>query len=248
MKCDKPMLTTNKVILLVGAMFTQHVFASDVMSLANDANTLRQQINLVSFVTDDDSEGEGSTNVAKKDPYEMIKTVANITFKRFANEQNEIRKDPNILKTIVREELIPYINYQYAAFKVIGSNFKKTTKEERAEFVPVFRDYLISSYAQVFTLYNHQEVQFSPAKDFSDEKVVAVKTTVIEPGRDPIDISFRVRKSNKTGDWKAYDMVAEGVSLLDSKQAELSSLIRQKGLPHVTQMLREKAEKDIVFK
>lgn len=186
--------------------------------------------------------------VDKKDPYQMIQTVADITFKRFANEQSAIRAEPNLLKTIVREELMPYINYQYAAYKVIGSNFKKTNKEERAEFVPAFREYLITSYAQVFTLYNNQEVVFAPPKDFSDERVVSVATSVIEPGREPIDISFRVRKHKKTGDWKAYDMVAEGISLLDSKQAELSSLIRQKGLSHVTEMLKEKSKKNIEFK
>ena len=190
-----------------------------------------------------------SANVDKKNPYKMIRTVADITFKRFADQQADIRKNPNLLKDIVREELVPYINYQYAAFKVIGgSNFKKTTKKERAEFVPVFRDYLVTSYAQVFTLYKNQEVKFEPERDFTDEKVVAVKTTVLENGREPIDISFRVRKSKKTGEWKAYDMVAEGISLLDSKQAELSGLIRQKGLAHVTAMLKEKANKDIVFK
>ena len=186
--------------------------------------------------------------VDKKDPYQMIQTVADITFKRFANEQSAIRAEPNLLKTIVREELMPYINYQYAAYKVIGSNFKKTNKEERAEFVPAFREYLITSYAQVFTLYNNQEVVFAPPKDFSDERVVSVATSVIEPGREPIDISFRVRKHKKTGDWKAYDMVAEGISLLDSKQAELSSLIRQKGLSHVTEMLKEKSKKNIEYK
>ncbi|ASP47446.1 MlaC/ttg2D family ABC transporter substrate-binding protein [Cognaticolwellia beringensis] len=186
--------------------------------------------------------------VNKKDPYVMIRTVADITFKRFANEQSAIRTEPNLLKTIVREELMPYINYQYAAYKVIGSNFKKTNKAERAEFVPAFREYLITSYAQVFTLYNNQLVEFAPARDFSDERVVSVATSVIEPGREPIDISFRVRKNKKTGEWKAYDMVAEGISLLDSKQAELSSLIRQKGLSHVTEMLREKSQKSISFK
>ncbi|MBA6389791.1 phospholipid-binding protein MlaC [Colwellia sp. BRX10-3] len=186
--------------------------------------------------------------VDKKDPYQMIKTVAEITFKRFANEQSAIRKEPNLLKTIVREELMPYINYQYAAYKVIGSNFKKTNKADRAEFVPAFREYLITSYAQVFTLYNNQEVEFAPARDFSDDRVVSVATSVIELGREPINISFRVRKHKKTGEWKAYDMVAEGISLLDSKQAELSSLIRQKGLSHVTEMLKEKSEKSIEFK
>jgi phospholipid transport system substrate-binding protein len=38
------------------------------------------------------------------------------------------------------------------------------------------------------------------------------------------------------------------VSLLDSKQAELSGLIRQKGLPYVTEMLKTKSDKEIVFK
>lgn len=193
------------------------------------------------------AESKKQALVDKKNPYSMIRTVADITFKRFANEQADIRKAPNMLKDIVRDELVPYIDYKYAAFKVIGKNFKNTNKADRAEFVTVFKDYLVTSYAQVFTLYNNQEVRFGPDKDFTKKKVVAVRTTVIEPGRDPIDISFRVRKNKKTNEWKAYDMVAEGVSLLDSKQAELSSLIRQKGLPYVTEMLKEKSQKPIVF-
>jgi phospholipid transport system substrate-binding protein len=207
---------------------------------------IKNLILCVTFVVS--STGVSAEEVNKKDPYQMIKTVADITFKRFANEQEAIQAQPNLLKTIVREELMPYINYQYAAYKVIGSNFKKTNKTERAEFVPAFREYLITSYAQVFTLYNNQKVEFAPPRDFSDERVVSVGTSVIEPGRPPIDISFRVRKHKKTNEWKAYDMVAEGISLLDSKQAELSSLIRQKGLSHVTEMLKEKSEKNIEFK
>lgn len=187
--------------------------------------------------------------VDKKNPYAMIETVAKVTFKRFADEQTEIRKNPNLLKNIVREELMPYVNYRYAALKVIGiKNFRSTTKQSRADFVSVFKEYLVTSYAQVFTLYKQQKVEFEAEKSFNKVKVVAVRTSVLEPGRPPIDISFRVKKNKKTLEWKAYDMVAEGVSLLDSKQAELSGLIRQKGLPYVTEMLKAKSDKEIVFK
>jgi len=190
-----------------------------------------------------------AVKVSKKDPYTMIQKVAGITFKRFADEQSLIRENPNLLKKIIREELLPYIDYKYSAYKVIGAkNFKKTTAQQRKEFVPAFRDYYITSLAQVFTLYNNQKVEFSPAKKITKEKIVSVDTFVIEPGRSPINISFRVRKNKKTKDWKAYDMVAEGVSLLDSKQAELASIIRQKGLPHVTEMLKLKSVKNITFK
>ncbi|MDX2370281.1 MAG: ABC transporter substrate-binding protein [Colwellia sp.] len=186
--------------------------------------------------------------VDKKDPYLMIKTVASKTFKRFADEQQAIKANPNILKNIVREELMPYINYKYSAFKVIGQHLKKTTAQERNDFVPVFREYLVTSYAQVFTLYDQQPVEFAPAKRFSDKKIIAVNTRVMMQGRDNIDVSFKVRKNRKTNEWKAFDMIAEGVSLLDSKQAELGGVIRQKGLPYVTELLKKKSERDIVFK
>jgi phospholipid transport system substrate-binding protein len=187
--------------------------------------------------------------VDSKNPYAMIETVAKVTFKRFSDEQPEISKNPEILKDIVREELMPYINYRYAALKVIGfKNFEQTTSQSRADFVDVFREYLVTSYAQVFTLYKQQEVEFEPERDFDDAKVVAVRTSVLDPGRPPIDISFRVRRNTTTNEWKAYDMVAEGVSLLDSKEVELSGLIRQKGLPYVTEMLKEKSDQKIVFK
>lgn len=187
-------------------------------------------------------------SVDTKNPYNMIKQVAGNTFKRFAREQQKIQADPNILKQIVREELMPYINYKYSAFKVIGKHLKNTTKQERDDFVPVFRDYLVTSYAQVFTLYDKQPVEFEETKDFSDKKIVAVDSRIIMTGRDNIDVSFKVRKNRKTNEWKAFDLVAEGVSLLDSKQAELSGVIRQKGLPHVTELLKEKSNQDIVFK
>lgn len=190
-----------------------------------------------------------AVEVDKTDPYVMIEKVADLTFTRFANEQADIQNNPNMLKDIVREELMPYIDYKYAAYKVLGSYLKKTTKAERKAFVPVFRDYLITSYAQVFTLYNKQKVEFEPKKSISSKtKILAVKTTILEPGRNPIDISFKVRKNKKTKQWKAFDMIAEGISLLDSKQSELNGVIRQNGLAHVTKMLKEKATRDIVFK
>ena len=95
-----------------------------------------------------------SIRIDKKNPYTMIEKVAKLTFSRFSNEHAAIRRDPNLLKKIVKEELMPYIDYRYSAYKVIGSHFKKTTKAERANFVPVFRDYLVTSYAQVFTVSN----------------------------------------------------------------------------------------------
>ena len=186
--------------------------------------------------------------VDQSNPYKMVQGAAEQTFKRFAAEQQAIRENPNLLKDIVREELMPYINHRYSAFKVIGKHLKKTTDAERRAFVPVFREYLVSSYAQVFTLYDNQAVEFTPEKSYEGKRIVAVNTRIIMPGRANINVAFKVRLNKKTKEWQAFDMVAEGISLLDSKQAELGSIIRQKGLPYVTELLKRKSTRDIVFK
>lgn len=234
MKLINPLLLT---LGIVASLFSISVLASD-----------ETQVNKLSEDKTQQSTNTDRIYVDKKNPYLMIKSVASKTFKRFADEHQAIHTNPNVLKDIVREELMPYINYKYSAFKVIGKHLKKTTAQERKDFVPVFRDYLVTSYAQVFTLYDNQLVEFLPEKNFSDKKIVAVYTRVIMQGRDDIDVSFKVRRNRKTNEWKAFDMIAEGVSLLDSKHAELSGIIRQKGLPYVTELLKKKSERDIVFK
>lgn len=182
------------------------------------------------------------------DPYRMIQEVAEDTFARFKSDKPKIDEDANYLKVIVEDELMPYINYSYASYKVLGSHYKKASKPQLAAFREAFRRYMITTYASVFTLYTNQHVTYEPSKDFSKSRKVTVKVRVAEPGRPTIKIDFKVRKNKKTGQWKAYDMVAEGISMLQSKQSELGGLLRKHGIEYVTNMLIKKAESPVVQK
>lgn len=180
------------------------------------------------------------------DPYAMVKSVANKTFDRFHKDKALIDADADHLKVIVREELMPYIDYKYASYKVLGQYLKESTEDQRNRFVDAFQGYLVTTYAQAFTEYTNQKVEFSPGSDFSNEKIVDVNVQIIEAGRPPIKLLFKVRRL-KDDSWKAFDLVAEGVSLLSSKQSEISNLIRQQGIDPVIKMLEERT-KDKVTK
>lgn len=188
------------------------------------------------------------SEISKTDPYVMIEEVSKITFDRFAREEKQIKENPEILKDIVREELMPHIFYQYAALKVLGNYRKGASKEDLKSFIIAFREYLITSYAQVFTLYEHQRVEFEPAKKIDKQKIVMVGVDIIDENRPPINIKFKVRKNSKTNEWQAFDLVAEGISLLDAKQKELRSILAQNGVAEVTEMLKVKSARKIVFK
>ncbi|MCU7994031.1 ABC transporter substrate-binding protein [Shewanella glacialipiscicola] len=185
--------------------------------------------------------------VDTKDPYAMVKAVANKTFDRFHKDKALIDADSDHLKVIVREELMPYIDYKYASYKVLGQYLKDSTEDQRNRFVDAFEGYLVSTYAQAFTEYTNQKVEFSPGIDFSQEKIVDVNVQIIEAGRPPIKLLFKARRL-KDDTWKAFDLVAEGVSLLSSKQSEISNLIRQQGIDPVIKMLDERTKEKVVIK
>ncbi|MBE7214092.1 ABC transporter substrate-binding protein [Shewanella benthica] len=172
-------------------------------------------------------------------PYDMVEAVANNTFARFHQDIDIIKTNPDHLKLIVSDELMPYIDYKYASYKVMGIHLKATTKDQRERFVKAFQGYLVSTYAQAFTEYTDQHVRFAPGKDFSGEKMVDVNVDLIEPGRPAIKLMFKVRRL-KDDSWKAFDLVAEGVSLLASKSSEISNLIRQKGIDSVILELEQR--------
>jgi phospholipid transport system substrate-binding protein len=185
-----------------------------------------------------------SVSAEGEDPYKLIQRVAESTFKRIATDQAIIQVDPNHLKVVVSEELMPYINHRLAAKMVLGKS--KATKEQKKAFYVAFKGYLITTYATVFTKYTNQKVVFEPARAIKGKKVVTVKTRIKDEARPDIHIDFKVRLNKKTGIWKAYDMVAEGISLLNSKKAELKSLLRQRGgVVDVTRLLNEKAKLNI---
>jgi phospholipid transport system substrate-binding protein len=183
-----------------------------------------------------------------KDPFELAQAVATRAFGRINSEQAEIRERPELLKEIVRDEMVPYADYRFAAYKVIGQQaLKSSTKEQRERFVEAFKNNLIVTYAQLFTEYNGQEVVFIPGQK-SDENYATVKTLLKDPSRPDISVDFKMRRNKSTGEWLAYDMVAENLSMLSQKEAELRGMIRQEGLDAVSALLEERNKAKIEFK
>jgi phospholipid transport system substrate-binding protein len=185
-------------------------------------------------------------DVDKTKPYEMMAQVSEMTFSRLKAEQSAIQANPNVLKTVVNEELMPYVNVKYAAYKLLGTHLKKTSAEERAEFVIAFREYLVASYAQVLTLYTDQKITLEKAKKIPEgKKIISVRVDILDSARPTVKVDFKLRKNKKTGEWQAFDMVAEGVSLLSTKQSEWNGKIRKEGISSVSKELASLAKQPI---
>ncbi|MDM7859446.1 ABC transporter substrate-binding protein [Alteromonas sp. ASW11-36] len=188
--------------------------------------------------------GSVLAEVSSEDPYLMVTEVANRTFDRIKNEQAQIKANPEQLRLVMEEELIPYIDYRFAAFMVLGKHFKSVPEDRLGEYVQVFREYLITRYAVAMGYYDDQTVVFEPQGDSDGEKTVTVRAVIQDDDRPEIKIAFKVRKG-RSGDWRAYDMIAEGISMLSSTRSEFETMLRQDGIEKVISTMRDTINKPI---
>ena len=179
---------------------------------------------------------------AETSPYVLMQQASDKLFADIKNNQAKIKKDPNYLRTIVRNDLLPYVQVNYAGSLVLGSHFKSTTPEQREKFFKAFSDFIEQAYAQVLTTYTDQNIQIEPAKEVGDKNLVSIRVNIMQNGgQAPIKLDFKWRKNSKTGEWQAYDMVAEGVSMVVTKQNEWSGILRQQGIDALTAQIQKSA-------
>jgi phospholipid transport system substrate-binding protein len=177
---------------------------------------------------------------AQQSPYKMLADVGGNLFAHIAALPTEQRKQPAVMRSLINKELMPHIDYRYTAYKVLGKYVKTASKNQRNAFVEVMRNYLVITYAQALTQYKNQQVKFELDKNVGNKRIVAVNTQILQQGAPTINIAFKLRRNKKTGQWKAFDMVVEGISLLSSKQAEITRQIRENGLDAVIAQIRTK--------
>ncbi|UDG81021.1 putative phospholipid-binding protein MlaC [Candidatus Hartigia pinicola] len=176
--------------------------------------------------------------INQNNPYKLMNEAIEKTFTRLKNEQIQIRKDPNYLHIIVREELLPYVQIKYAGALVLGTYYKNTSPTQRDAYFTAFKAYLEQVYGQALAMYKGQTYQIAPEQPLKDKNIVAIRVTIFESNEQtPVRLDFQWRKNSKTGYWQAYDMIAEGVSMITTKQNEWSDILRKQGINALTRQL-----------
>lgn len=183
-----------------------------------------------------------ATGIQSDDPYVFVKDVASATFAKMKQNQVVIKNDPQVLRQILEQQLMPHVDHVYAALSVLGTHAKDIPREKLDPFFEQFRLYLLTTYSNSLSNYTNQIVEFEPSRLIENKKIVSVKGTIKEAGKPDISITFQVRR-NKENQWKAFDLVAEGISMVQSKRAEFAPLLRQKGIDSVIEFMQENSAK-----
>ena len=132
-----------------------------------------------------------------------------------------------------------YFDFQEMARRALGRPWKEQPPQKQQEFVELFKQLLFNNYAgrvETYTGTNERVV-------YDEEKVegdyALVRTRVLDHKNANIQLDYRLKLIN--GQWKVYDVVAEGISLVDNYRGQFNSILSGgKSFDALLAQLREK--------
>ncbi len=118
----------------------------------------------------------------------------------------------------------------------IGRYWRAATPEQRREYLALFREFVLDTYARRLDGYAGETFEIIKSQPI-DEKDTMVSTEIVRQNGPPIRVDYRVRI--RTDGHKIVDIIVEGISLVVTQRAEFASVINRKGLDGLLSVLRE---------
>jgi len=161
---------------------------------------------------------------------EVLRVLADKDLKQPA-KANERRQ---LLEKVVGERF----DYEEMSRRSLGASWGNLSDKEKQEFVALFQTLLVNTYADKIESYTGDGVQFLNERN---EKEYAEVRTKVLTGKTEIPLDYRLL--NKGSGWRVYDVVVDGVSLVNNYRGQFSKILRNGSYADLVDQLRKKSEK-----
>ena len=172
--------------------------------------------------------------VDDRDPLTIIEETTTQILAALDERREEFSADPEKLRTIVREDLIPLLDLDYSARLILGRAGREVSPEQLDAFARAMSGVLINRYADGLLEYrSDKQVVVLPIKGKNTEKLTRVRTRIkLENGGfTPVDYAFRKTELG----WKAFDVTVEGISYIITFRNQISPRVAADGIDKVTE-------------
>lgn len=184
---------------------------------------------LISFIT-----------MAADGPLELVHKTADDVLTVLKSDDS-IQQDKEKIYQLAEEKILPNFDLDRISMLVLGKAWRKINEDQQQQFKSEFKTMLLRTYAVALGKYKDQQIDFKPMRMEPTDKQATVKTQIIQDGAQPISVDYTLAK--KDDQWKVFDIVIEGVSLVTNYRSQFASEIKNNGIDSLISKLAEKNNK-----
>ena len=169
-----------------------------------------------------------ATEAVKSTINKLIQVLDDDTLKQ--PEQAEERRHE--IEEVIRQR----VDYEEMAKRTLGTRWSTLSERERREFVGLFVQLLRDTFAGRITEHHDEQVVY--LGEHREGAYAEVKTQL--KGR-KIDTPIEFRMINRAADWRVYDVVIDGASIVSNYRSQFTSIIREVSYVGLIKKMKQKA-------
>jgi phospholipid transport system substrate-binding protein len=171
-----------------------------------------------------------ATDQVKESVDQVIKILTDPTLKGAKKVQERRAK--------IRQVVLQRFGFTEMSKRALGRYWNDRNPEERKEFVRLFTDLLERAYIDRVDGYTGEQVVY--LLETVDGDYSEVRSKIVTKRNQEIPITYRLQKASSN--WEVYDVIVEGVSLVNNYRTQFSKIIRTSSYQALVKKMQVKLE------
>lgn len=142
------------------------------------------------------------------------------------------------IREVIETKLLPNFDFTRMTALAMGKNWRSASPEQQQKLTDEFRALLVRTYSGALGRYRDEKIDYKPLRSNQADTEVTVRTAVLKPGGQPIQIDYSMEKT--PSGWKVYDVVVGGVSLVTNYREEFNQQVQSGGVDGLIRTLADK--------
>jgi len=169
-------------------------------------------------------------------PTEAVKSTINEVIRILDDESMKKPEKSEERRRVLEKVIASRFSYEEMAKRSLAAQWQTLNEQQRKEFVDAFRTFLSNSYSDRITGYSGEQVQYLGERI---EQGYAEVRTKIASKKSEIPLDYRLL--NKDGEWRVYDVVVDGVSLVNNYRGQFAKIIKTSSYEDLVEKLKSKS-------
>jgi len=177
--------------------------------------------------------------LAELAPDELVRKTADDVITAIKSDKDIQAGNKSKIYKLAEEKILPNFDFDKISRLVIGKHWRTSSEEQKLQFKEEFKNLLLRTYAVALGKYQDQKIEFLPMRMKPEDKIVTVKSEIIQSGAQPVKVDYVLTRGGPQG-WSVIDIIIEGVSLVTNYRGQFASEIKSNGMDGLIKALAAK--------
>lgn len=175
---------------------------------------------------------------AASDPIAMLQSLSNQMLSKLKANKAELKTNPAMVYSFANQIIVPHADISEVSKRVLPPDvWNKATPQQKAAFQREFTTLLVHTYAAALSSYKDETVNFKPIRGgYAGRNNIQVDSEIVRSDGPPISVSYRLIL--KGSQWKLYDLIPEGVSMIESFRSQFADKLTNENIDQLIQDMR----------